>query len=273
MGITTKTNYTWNNLRVYSMLLPLTKRSVVGAILWLFMGSAVVAAPFDSILQIGQRQVQESQSSQKRIDKIAAETERKLLEYKQVLREVEGLKIYNERLQRQIDDQNRRIENLDRSISQVAVIQRQIVPLMVQMVDTLAQFVALDVPFHIEERKERVAFLHKNIDRSDLSNAEKFRQVLEAYRIESEYGRKIDSYTDVVEGRDVNVLRIGRIVLIAQTTDTERAWLWDNKGRQWTELNAAEYRNILLHALRMANDQDVIKLLRMPIPAPTDVDA
>ena len=48
----------------------------------------------------------------------------------------------------------------------------------------LETFVELDVPFHMEERMQRIEFLRNNLDRSDVSIAEKFRQVLEAYKIE-----------------------------------------------------------------------------------------
>jgi len=243
--------------------------AVVGCCL---LGVACAGADeLSTVIEVGQARSTEGRESQQRIDAIASETDKQFREYRQVLKEVEGLRVYNNRLQRQIDNQLQRLGNIERAIAEVAVIQRQMIPLMVRMVGSLESFVELDYPFHIEERRRRIAFLRENLDRSDLSTAEKFRQVLEAYKIENEYGRKIDSYTDTVDGREVNVLRVGRIALLAQTTDTERAWVWDQEDRAWAEINANEYRSILSHGLRMANDQDVIKLLRLPIPAPGSV--
>ena len=84
---------------------------------------------------------------------------------------------------------------------------------------------------------ERIAFLRANLDRSDVSIAEKFRQVLEAYKIENEYGRKIDAYKGSIEiegvERDVNFLRVGRISFLYQTTDTEMSGAWDQASRSW----------------------------------------
>ena len=67
--------------------------------------------------------------------------------------------MYNERLQRQIDNQMKRIAEIDESIDQVTVIQRQMTPLVIRMIDGLEKFVELDVPFHMEERQQRISFL------------------------------------------------------------------------------------------------------------------
>ena len=140
------------------------------------------------------------------------------------------------------------------------------------MIDGLEQFVDLDVPFHIDERKERVEFLCSSMDRSDISIAEKFRQVLEAYKIENEYGRKIDSYKGVatVNGaeRDVNFLRIGRIGLLYQTTDGEHSGAWDKTQGAWVELDAGDYRGAIQKGLRIARKQASIDIMKLPIPAP-----
>jgi len=154
----------------------------------------------------------------------------------------------------------------------VTVIQRQMTPLVVRMIDGLEQFVDLDVPFHIQERKDRVAFLRRNLDRSDVTVAEKMRQVLEAYKIENEYGRKIDSYKGTVDingsERDVNFLRIGRIALLYQTTDTEVSGAWDQANRQFVQVSRGEYRSAIMKGLRIARNEASIDLMTMPIPAP-----
>jgi hypothetical protein len=110
------------------------------------------------------------------------------------------------------------------------------------------------------------------MDRSDITIAEKFRQVLEAYKIENEYGRKIDSYKGValVNGseRDVNFLRIGRIGLMYQTTDGEQSGAWDQDKRSWVELDAGDYRGAIQKGLRISNKQASIDIMKLPIPAP-----
>jgi hypothetical protein len=132
--------------------------------------------------------------------------------------------------------------------------------------------VELDVPFHLEERKQRIAFLRSNLDRSDVSVAEKFRQVLEAYKIENEYGRKIDAYKGSIEidgvERDVNFLRVGRISFLYQTTDTEMSGAWDQTSRSWVPLSRGEYRNAIMKGLRIARKEASIDLMALPVAAP-----
>ncbi len=242
------------------------------ALLGVFAMTTTQADTLDSILDVGKNRHKAAVKSQLKIDKLADETRNLLGDYKTVLKEIEGLKVYNGRLQKQIDNQNSRIGNIENSIQQVTVIQRQMTPLIIRMIDGLEKFVALDVPFHKEERDKRVAFLRGNLDRSDVSVAEKFRQVLEAYKIENEYGRKIDAYKGTVDidggERDVNFFRAGRIALVYQTTDTERSGAWDQRTRSWVELESGEYRNAILKALRIARKEASIDVLNLPILSP-----
>lgn len=233
---------------------------------------AVQASTLDQILDVGEARNTAARKSQAKIDKLADETRDLLTDYKTVMKQIDGLKVYNARLQRQIDNQMKRIGEIDESIDQVTVIQRQMTPLVIRMIDGLEKFVELDVPFHQEEREKRIAFLRSNLDRSDVTVAEKFRQVLEAYKIENEYGRKIDAYKGSVEidgaERDVNFFRVGRIALLYQTTDTEISGAWDQGSRSWVPLSRGEYRNAIMKGLRIARKEASIDLLNLPIAAP-----
>ena len=234
--------------------------------------AAVQASTLDQILAVGESKNAAARKSQAKIDRLADETNDLLQDYKTVSKQIDGLKVYNARLQRQIDNQVLRIGEIDDSISQVTVIQRQMTPLVIRMIDGLEKFVELDVPFHMEERQKRISFLRANLDRSDVTVAEKFRQVLEAYKIENEYGRKIDAYKGSVDidgvERDVNFFRVGRIALLYQTTDTEISGAWDQASRSWVPLERGEYRNAIMKGLRIARKEASIDLMNLPIAAP-----
>ena len=228
--------------------------------------------PVSKVLDVGVKRTAAAKQSQIKVDRLAAETGDLLQDYKTVMRQVDGLRVYNARLEKQIAGQLKRIAGLGRSVDEATIIQRQITPLLIRMIDGLEQFVALDVPFHIDERTERVEFLRTNMDRSDITIAEKFRQVLEAYKIENEYGRKIDSYKGVASvggsDREVNFLRIGRIGLMYQTTDGEESGAWDQDKRTWVELDSGDYRGAIQKGLRIARKQASIDIMKLPIPAP-----
>lgn len=234
--------------------------------------ATVEADTLDNIIQLGQAKTKSAQKSQVKIDRLADEARDLFQDWKTVNKEIEGLRVYNARLQRQIDNQIKRVGDIENSIQQVTVIQRQMGPLVIRMIDGLEKFIALDVPFHMKERSRRIEFLRSNLDRSDVTVAEKFRQVLEAYKIENEYGRKIDAYKGTIEidgvERDVNFFRVGRIALLYQTTDTDLSGVWDQDTRSWVELDRGEYRNAIMKGLRIARKEASIDVLNLPIPAP-----
>ncbi len=234
--------------------------------------AAVQANTLDSVLEVGEARNEAARKSQQKIDRLADETRDLLSDYKSVMKQVDGLKVYNARLQRQIDNQMARIADIEESINEVTVIQRQMTPLVIRMIDGLEQFIELDVPFNLEERRERIAFLRSNVDRSDLTVAEKFRQVLEAYNIELQYGRGFDSYSDAIDingtTRDVDFLRIGRLALVYQTTDGTESGVWNNETRSWEPLDSGDYANAIRKGVRIAKRQATIELLNMPVAAP-----
>ena len=233
---------------------------------------AVQADTLDDILEVSASKTDAAKRSQARVDRLADETRNLLDDYKTVTKQIDGLRVYNARLQRQIDNQLRRIAEIDNAIDQVTVIQRQMTPLVIRMIDGLEQFVAMDVPFNLDERRARIAFLRTNVDRSDLTVAEKFRQVLEAYNIELQYGRGFETYHDTIDTgtgpRDVDFLRIGRLALVYQTTDGGEAGVWNNQARSWQPLPTGDYAAAIRQGVRIAKKQATIELLNMPIAAP-----
>ncbi len=234
--------------------------------------AAVQASTLDSILEVGNKKNEAARQSQAKIDRLADETGELLSDYKTVMKQVDGLKVYNARLERQIENQKKRVQEIDESISQVTVIQRQMTPLVIRMIDGLEKFVELDVPFTKEERMQRVSFLRDNLDRADVSVAEKFRGVLEAYNIELQYGRGIDTYRGSIDlggsQREVDFLRVGRVALVYQTTDGALSGAWDKSTGSWVELPAGQYDAAIRKGIRIAKKQATIELLNMPVPAP-----
>jgi hypothetical protein len=142
---------------------------------------------------------------------------------------------------------------------------------MARMISTLKKFIELDVPFLPEERTKRVNDLSAMMERADISVAEKFRRVLEAYQIEVDYGRTIEAYSGnlVVDGQDMEVdfLRIGRVSLVYQTRDGSRLGEWKQSAQQpgqWQALSQ-DYRLGINKALRIARKQLAPDLIMVPV--------
>ena len=108
------------------------------------------------------------------------------------------------------------------------------------------------------------------MERSDVTVAEKFRKVMEAYQIENDYGNSTEFYTEslTIDGatRAFNMLRIGRIGLFFQSDDTKITGRWNNASRQWEVDNSA--RNEVRKGLRMARQLIAPELIVVPVPAP-----
>ena len=227
------------------------------------------AAGLNDVLSSEEVRANAAKSSQQKIDASAEQTRDLLTDYRQTAKLLDDLKVYNRKLEIQIENQEKRLVQIDQSIANVQVMQRQITPLIVKMIDRLESFIALDLPFYQEERQERIKFLKSSLDRPDLSSAEKFRQVLEAYKIESEYGRKVDTYSDVVqiegEGREASILLVGRLALLYQTTDMEKAGVWSQDKNAWVELDAGDYKDVIRKGVRIAKKQASIDILNLPV--------
>jgi len=114
--------------------------------------------------------------------------------YAQAMSDVDSLERYNTQLQEQVRSQQAEIASIERQLTELDTTNREVQPLMQQMVDTLAQFVALDVPFLIEDRTARVQGLKDMMARADVTVSEKYRRILDAYQIELEYGRTLEAY-------------------------------------------------------------------------------
>lgn len=237
----------------------------------LSLSSLCLANNLDKVLTSSEKKSTAAVQSQQKIDTLADQTQEALSEYRQTSKIVEDLQVYNKKLEIQLEKQQQRLKQMDKSIEDATVVQRRILPLVEDMINSLERFIALDLPFHADERAQRIAFLRDNLQRPELSIAEKFRQVLEAYKIEAEYGRRIDSYNNkiTINGmeRDVTMLRVGRLALLYQTADLQHTGMWNQEKQTWQELASSNDRNAVRQGVRMAKRQASIDILDIPVPA------
>jgi len=208
--------------------------------------------------------------AQVRINQLSDEADEILQEYRDVAKIVDGLEVYNASYRRTIAEQERTIAQYDRSIEDAAALQRQVPPVMERMMVALEQFVELDLPFLISERQARLQLIRDTFDDSSVNVAEKFRLVLAAYQQEINYGRVMQHYTDSLEiggaERDVDILRVGRVALLYQTSDQTETGVWDKATNQWVTLDD-DYRRPVANAIRMAQNLATLEILELPIPA------
>jgi hypothetical protein len=247
---------------------------LVAALFASFSAPVFAQATVDQVIAAGEKRADEGAAEQQRVEQIAAQTDKLLADYNTLSKVVDGLITYNSLLQRQVDNQEIEKAALAESIDNVALIERQIVPLMTRMLDGLEEFIALDTPFLMTERTERLERLREMMERSDVTSAEKFRRVIEAFQIENDYGRTIEAYkgTVPIDGnqQEVDFLRIGRVALAYQSVGGGHTGAWDPETRQWVELDPAEFKNQVADGIRVARKQIAPDLLVVPVAAPVE---
>ena len=193
--------------------------------------------------------------------------------YARAMADTESLQRYNLLLEEQVRSQEAEVASIGRQMVEIETTSRQVQPLMQEMVNTLDQFVKLDVPFLIEERTARVADLKRIMDRADVSIAEKYRMILDAYQSELEYGRTIEAYSGRLgtgpDARTVEFARLGRVSLMYRTLDGSETGYWDAQKKDWVQ--DASISGAVDEALRRAKEDGPPELLTVPVPAPQEV--
>ena len=245
--------------------------TLLGASAVLAQDTVVDTSILDEAKAVAAEAIQAGAQAQQRIIELSDEADELVQEYSEQSKIVDGLEVYNAQYRRTIEEQERTIAQYDASIEQAAALQRQIPPLMNRMMQALEEFVAMDMPFLVDERNQRLQIIRDSFVNSNVNVAERFRLVLAAYQQEINYGRVLQHYTDIlpINGveRDVDILRVGRIALLYQTSDQTSTGAWDKEAGQWVELDD-QYRRPIADAIRIAQGLATAEILELPISAP-----
>lgn len=235
----------------------------------LILWGSVQAQSLGATVQAESKITQGSATSQKRVTNLANQTQDLLSEYRSVVRETESLQIYNDNLQKVVTDQSNEIQSINRQLGGLEETNRGVVPLMLEMIESLGQIVEADIPFRIEERRARVVRLREMMDQAEVTASEKYRRVIEAYQSELEFGRTTEAYSDALPttGQTVDFLRVGRTLLVYQTSDNSVTGWFNPTSRKFEEL-PERYRLEVKDGLAIAKNEKAPNLVMLPVPGP-----
>lgn len=192
------------------------------------------------------------------------------------LKLVEGLKVYNDQLVKQLAAQKEAKREILVSIEQSKGLEPQVAPLLNKMLSALEQFVQADLPFHQDSRLESIGRLKSLMVAPEASTSDRFRNIMDIYTVETEYGNSYEAYKatlDVAgngEEIEVDMLRIGRVALFYQTRDQKVSGMWDSENKAWKTLPSGTNRNVRT-AIKVAAKTVAPELLSLPISAPEGV--
>jgi hypothetical protein len=251
-----------------------SSRLLAGSVLLFPLAFNVAAADLNELVNTVQTNNKKLSASQQKVNALSDQARKLYDEYKLVVQEKESLQSYNQHVETLVKSQKNELASLQVQLDEIDITSREIIPLLSRMMDSLDKFVQLDIPFLSEERNKRITDLRHMMTRADVTVAEKYRRIMEAYLVELEYGRTIEAYESELEEnaktRSVNFLRVGRIFLAYQTPDKSEMGVWNIVTRQWDALDS-DYQASISKGLRIANRQAAPDLLRLPLSSPERV--
>jgi hypothetical protein len=229
---------------------------------------AAGAATLEDNVKAMQATNAEAGAAQKDIINLQAETQSMVDEYKRLTQTVDYQDQYTQEITDRLKVQNKELASLREQLASRQITQQRIVPLMRSMGDALEQFVALDLPFHQEERLARVIKVKQQLSSTSVPLQDQYRALLEAFQQELEFGRGIEAWRGELklgeENLTVEYLRMGRTAFYFQSMDGERSGYWDRAYKQWVEV-PREYGEDIKHGLRIARNQQAPQLLALPM--------
>lgn len=242
--------------------------AILGAVVLSPVALNVNAATLEDNVKAMQATNAEAGAAQKNIVNLQAETQSMVEEYKRLTQTVDYQDQYTQEITERLAAQGAELTSLRQQLASRQITQQRIVPLMRSMGDALEQFVALDLPFHQEERLARVMKVRQQLSSSSIALQDKYRVLLEAFQQELEFGRGIEAWRGELklgeENLTVEYLRLGRTAFYFQSMDGQRSGYWDRAGKQWVEV-PREYGEDIKHGLRIARNQQAPQLLALPM--------
>lgn len=239
------------------------------ALFLLSVSSGLHAQSLETATAIESQTNQASAHSQQQIDQSAAARLELMAEFEQLQSELDNLNVYRDHLARLVENQNSELESLNQQIDGIKETRQGVIPLMYQMIDGLKAIVSQDKPIQLERRQQRIAKLEALMGQADVSDAEKYRRILEAYQIEVDYGSKLGIFQGLVQlpgqsAIQAEQLYLGRIALVARSLDKQHYWAWNQQQSSW-QVQPLQYTSDIDKAFSIAAKQAAPSLLSLPV--------
>ena len=228
---------------------------------------AIYANPIDSSITTIEKNNDKLKSFQKVIDKNDSQIRDLTDEYKYINSSLKASKKYNAQLEKIVNSQETEVKSLDQQIIDIEQTQKNIYPLMKDMIKSLKTLIEQDTPFLLEERLSRVSRLERSLDKADIQTHEKYRIILEAFKIEYDYAKTIESYQDKLNNKTFNFLRLGRTSLYYQSLDLKEYGYFNKKTSSWENIEDSVSKSNIRKAIKIARKQQNVDFLNLPFLA------
>ena len=236
-------------------------------------GAAHAQSPLDQALQVARQSTEQGAQAQNQIDQVANQADDLEGQYLALESQIEDQRVFVQQQEVFLQSTEVEIAELNRQLERVDTLESEVVPMLLEM--TVEHFLEQDLPFLMDLRQSRMDNIRTNLGDSQISPAETYRQILNAYEIEASYGRGIDVYDEEVdvEGtpQGVTVLRLGRIALIRRFKSGSREGdlqIMTKANQEWRDLPSS-YAGNVQKAIRIGNEVTTPDVFSVPMPGPT----
>lgn len=230
----------------------------------LVLSTSLFSNEIDKSLDIIEKTNNKLKNYQNKIDNVEYQREELLSKYKYTNAELKSTRVYNEQLRKILESQKEELSNINQQIVDIENTQKNIFPLMLNMVDSLKKLVQMDTPFLLDERTTRIENIEKSLDKADIKTAEKYRIILEAFKIEYDYANSIETYQDKIDATTYDFLRLGRTALYYQSLDLKTYGYWNNETRSWVEVESSNAKANIRKGIKIAKKHQNVDFLNLP---------
>ena len=227
-------------------------------------------AQLDTALSVAKQSTAAAAASQRQVEQDDDRADNAVREYRAVLQQIDNIKLFVAQQDIFRASQESEITSLRRQLGTVEQIKQGMSPMMLRMAYKLEDEIRADLPFNINERLARMDNVKAVLGDPNISPAEQYRRVLNAYKIEVTYGMGIDSYQGAHPtnpGNVVNFIRFGRTSLVYISKDEKDIGIFNlNAGEKgdWQALEGADAIQ-LRQAIRIAKGEAAPDLVYAPV--------
>jgi hypothetical protein len=226
-------------------------------------------AQLDQALQVARQSTQAGAQAQAQIDTLADQADNAEREYLAVREQIESQRVFVEQQRVFLRSQENELAGLQAQLERVGNIERDLTPMLLEMFTALEDFIAQDLEFRMDERTARLDRIREALGDAQVSPAERYRVLLNAYEIEASYGRSLTAYEEEVEVDGVpqpaRILQIGRVALIREVDGALEIRTKDNP--EWRPVPGSMAADVD-RAFRIANEVTTPEVFVAPLPGP-----
>ena len=241
-------------------------RGVIAAAL--IAGLAIPAqAQLRQALDVGEQATRRAEQVQNQINQLDDERTDMVREYRTLLQRRDAADLYAKQQELVVASQREEITSLTEQLGSIDDITAQTVPMLLSMVEDLKAFVAADLPFKKTERSARLEALDGVMTQPDVTPAEQYRLIMEAYQAEMEYGRTISTWQEEIDidgnPTTVDMFLYGRVALVYLAPNGKAA-RYNRTTGSWEAL-PGKYVSDIQKAIRVAQAKAQQTVLFAPV--------